>query len=106
MTKKINYSEFDTVDFEFDFGFSAVDSSEIINPEVEKAVDSAVTQSTTQQLNEFKEKLKNLEGLILPLLVNLRKNPEKDFINWPNRAPAIDKQIEKILNITRSYENE
>ena len=46
-------------------------------------------------------KLKAVEVLILPLLVNLMKNPEKETIKWPNRAPIIEKQIEKILAITR-----
>lgn len=51
---------------------------------------------------DVKDKLASLEKLILPLLVNLMKNPEKDTIKWPGRAPIIEKQIEKILAITRS----
>ena len=51
---------------------------------------------------DVKAKLAALEKLILPLLVNLMKNPEKDTIKWPGRAPIIEKQIEKILAITRS----
>ena len=51
---------------------------------------------------DVKAKLTTLEKLILPLLVNLMKNPEKDTIKWPGRAPIIEKQIEKILAITRS----
>jgi hypothetical protein len=51
---------------------------------------------------DVKAKLTALEKLILPLLVNLMKNPEKDTIKWPGRAPIIEKQIEKILAITRS----
>ena len=50
---------------------------------------------------KYKAKLKEVEGLILPLLLNLKKNPDKAFINWPNRAPVIDKQIEKITKVTR-----
>ena len=51
---------------------------------------------------DVKEKLGKLEGLIIPLLVNLMKNPEKDYIHWPNRAPLIEQQIKKILDITRN----
>jgi len=51
---------------------------------------------------DVKDKLVAVEKLILPLLVNLIKNPEKDTIKWPGRAPIIEKQIEKILAITRS----
>jgi hypothetical protein len=51
---------------------------------------------------DVKAKLDSLEKLILPLLVNLMKNPQQDTIKWPGRAPIIEKQIEKILAITRS----
>jgi len=51
---------------------------------------------------DVRDKLVSVEKLILPLLVNLMKNPEKDTIKWPGRAPIIEKQIEKILAITRS----
>ena len=67
---------------------------------------------TEQQLAQFKAlveadvatKLKEVEDLILPLLYNLMKNPEKEYIHWPNRTPIIDNQIEKITAITRYYE--
>ena len=51
---------------------------------------------------DVRDKLVAVEKLILPLLVNLMKNPEKDTIKWPGRVPIIEKQIEKILSITRS----
>jgi len=51
---------------------------------------------------DVKAKLNALEKMIMPLLVNLMKNPEKDTIKWPGRAPIIEKQIEKILAITRA----
>ena len=47
------------------------------------------------------EKLKKVEALILPLLANLLKNPDNDYIKWPNRTPIIEAQIQKILSITR-----
>jgi len=37
------------------------------------------------------------------LLLNLKKNPENAYIHWPNRAPLIDEQIKKILDITRTF---
>ena len=51
---------------------------------------------------DVKARLTAVEKLILPLLVNLMKNPQQDTIKWPGRAPIIEKQIEKILAITRS----
>ena len=55
----------------------------------------------TAMEEKHKAKLKELESLILPLLYNLMKNPEKPMIKWANREPVIKKQIEKILAITR-----
>jgi hypothetical protein len=55
-----------------------------------------------QQLQkETSEKLLELEKMIIPLLVNLMKNPDKEYIYWPNRKDKIQEQIDKILIITR-----
>jgi hypothetical protein len=50
---------------------------------------------------ETTEKLKALEELMVPLLVNLMKNPEKEYIYWPNRKDKIQEQIDKVLKLTR-----
>ena len=50
---------------------------------------------------EVKVNLKTLEQLIMPLLVNLMKNPEKEYIYWPNRTAKIQEQIDKVLTLTR-----
>jgi hypothetical protein len=42
------------------------------------------------------------DELILPLLNNLMKNPEKVYIKWPNREKIVKDQINKIIAITRS----
>jgi hypothetical protein len=64
----------------------------------EKTVQSALIKAMEEK---HKAKIKELEMLILPLLYNLIKNPEKPIINWPNREEVIKKQIEKITAITR-----
>lgn len=81
------------LDLSNDFGFTAVDESEVADPLVNQVATSA--NQTTQQ------KLQAIEKLVIPLLVNLMKNPEKEYIHWPNRVPMIEKQMEKILAITR-----
>jgi hypothetical protein len=104
---------------DYDFGFSFADeevtaqqptenNSEEITELKEKldALLSAQEQSLNSAMvtaieEKYKAKLKEVEGLILPLLLNLKKNPDKAYINWPNRAPIIDKQIEKITKVTR-----
>lgn len=51
---------------------------------------------------DVREKLKKVEAMVMPLLVNLMKNPDKDYIKWPNRTPMIESFVEKLLAITRS----
>jgi hypothetical protein len=62
-----------------------------------------VEERTNATRDECKEKLQSLERMILPLLTNLMKNPEKEYIHWPNRSEKIAAQIDKITAITRSY---
>ena len=51
---------------------------------------------------DIRGKLKTVESMIMPLLVNLMKNPEKDYIKWPNRTAMIEKFIEQLLAVTRA----
>lgn len=46
-------------------------------------------------------KLKKLEEIIMPLLINLKSTSTKEYIFWPDRGPAIDKEIQRVLAITR-----
>jgi hypothetical protein len=50
---------------------------------------------------EANAKLNEVEQIIMPLLVNLMKNPEKEYIYWPNRTDKIQEQIDRILSLTR-----
>jgi len=56
----------------------------------------------TQLLLSTSGKLKELEQIIMPLLINLMKTPDKEYIYWPNRKEKIQEQIDKILAITRA----
>jgi archaellum component FlaC len=58
-----------------------------------------VVKTTTE--NEVKGKLTQVEKLIMPLLVNLLKSSDKDYIHWPDREQTIKSQIDKLLSITR-----
>jgi|TARA_Y100000996_G_scaffold135464_1_gene102926 hypothetical protein len=113
---------------EFDFGFTAVDevpSESTPQQPAAPSIDSDEIMDKLQQLeakilsadnsgmiNEHRAliesdvatKLRDVEDLVLPLLFNLQKNPEKEYIHWPNRTAIIDKQIEKIKAVTRYYE--
>ena len=57
-----------------------------------------VTKTVTNE--ETEQRFKDLEKIMLPFLYNLQKSDEP-YIHWPNRAPIIKAQIEKILKLTR-----
>jgi hypothetical protein len=79
----------------FDFGFTAVDEQELES--VQKATTqldkAASTASSTQ------EKLDKLYNAIVPLLNNLKKNPEKDYILWPDRLTKVEAFEDHLQNI-------
>lgn len=80
-----------------DFGFTTTDKIVEI---VEKPV---IDTTAEKEVLELRGKIKTLEKLIMPLLLNLKKNPDNAYIHWPNRTELIDQQIAKILGITRSF---
>ena len=111
---------------DFDFGFTAVDEPEdrgtptptqpsVNNDEVLdeiKKLEAKLLQiDNSGMVDEHKAlveqdvatKLRDVEDLVLPLLYNLQKNPEKEYIHWPNRTAIIDKQIEKIAGARISW---
>jgi hypothetical protein len=111
------------LDNEFDFGFSFEDEEVVVKTTapadsatnndqllaLQAKIDTLLDAQEQTLQNAYvaaleekhKAKLKELEGLILPLLYNLMKNPDKPMIKWENREPVIKKQIEKILAVTR-----
>ena len=70
---------------QFDFGFTAVDENEL--EAVQKLSSEASSVAASAEQNE--EKLNKLYNAILPLLSNLKANPEKDYIYWPNRTEKV-----------------
>lgn len=81
----------------FDFGFTAVDESELES--VQKAQAEVTNTSAGAQIAE--DKLNELYNAILPLLSNLKKNPEKDYIYWPNRTDKVDQFENMITKIVK-----
>ena len=81
----------------FDFGFTAVDESEL------EAVQKTTTklQTTSSKAEDLEEKLNKLYNAILPLLSNLKMNPEKEYILWPNRVEKVEEFEELISNIVK-----
>ena len=63
---------------------------------------SGDTTRVEEVTKKRKEDLLKVEKLIMPLLYNLMKNPDDIYIKWPNRKTVIEKQVKKIVAITRS----
>jgi hypothetical protein len=76
---------------EADFGFTAVDEAEY----------QAVIAEKEETAEEYKARLQQVEKIIMPFLTNLLKTQSQPYIHWPNRGPAIEKQMQKILTLTR-----
>lgn len=74
-----------------DFGFTAIDETEY----------EAVIAERDETVEEYKTRLKEVEKIIMPFLSNLLKTADQPVIKWPNRGPVIEKQIQKILKLTR-----
>jgi hypothetical protein len=76
---------------EEDFGFTTVDEAEY----------EAVIAEKDETVEEYKARLTQVEKIIMPFLTNLLKSQAQPYIHWPNRGPIIEKQIQKILTLTR-----
>ena len=72
----------------FDFGFTAVDEEEL-----------EVVQKTTTTATSTQDKLDRLYNAVTPLLNNLKKNPEKEYILWPNRLNKVEEFESHLLKI-------
>lgn len=85
------------INLDFDFGFTAVDENEL------EAVQKVTTEASdaSASLQETEEKLNKLYNSILPLLTNLKKNPEKEYILWPNRVEKIEQFEDLITGIIK-----
>ena len=66
-----------------------------------RAVIDEVEERKGELNDKFATKLKDLEGLVVPMLKGLMANADKEYIFWPNRTPILEKQIEKVYSITR-----
>lgn len=74
--------EMNNMEKEHDFGFTFVDEEAF----------------TKVELVADNDKLVKLRDMIMPLLVNMKKDPEKDVIKWKgsDRVKSIDAFIEKM----------
>ena len=80
---------------DFDFGFTAMDAEELeaVQEKVQEVAKvSAVSKATA-------DKIDSLYNMIIPLLNNLQKNPEKEYIYWPNRLEKVEEFRDKLTEV-------
>ena len=86
---------------DFDFGFTAVSEDElkVIERELEAKV-AHQDQELKQVAASYEEKLNTLYKMVMPLLKNLAKDADKDYIYWPDRQKKMQdfiKQVEALV---------
>ena len=131
MAEDFDINSIDDIDMNYDFGFTTVDEDEVqefetslqekvakatqhetgaLEAKMDKLLQLREDDASYQVLFEkrkaeletiYKDQMKKVERLILPLLHNLMKNPENEYIKWPNRTNIVQGQINKIVAITR-----
>ena len=85
-------------DLDFDFGFTAVDEEELeAVQKINKKAEASKTEASSAQT-----KLDKLYNAITPLLNNLKKNPEKEYILWPNRLEKVEQFEDHIQKIYKN----
>ena len=80
----------------FDFGFTAVNEDEL----------EAVQQLSTQveEATSLEERVNKLYNSITPLLNQLKANPSKEYIYWPNRVEKIEQFEDHLYKIYKGGE--
>jgi len=75
-----------------DFGFTAMDADELAS------VDTKIVEKTATAT----EVINKLDDFIRPLLENLAKDSDKEYIYWPNRIEIINKKIAELDEIQKT----
>ena len=75
-----------------DFGFTAMDADELAS------VDTKIVEKTTTAT----EVIEKLDNFIRPLLENLAKDSDKDYIYWPNRSEILFKKLEELDTLQKN----
>ena len=81
----------------WDFGFTAVDEDELAS--VQEVKQEAQQASASSEM--VQDRLDRLYNAITPLINNLKKSPEKEYLLWPDRlekVEAFEDHLQKIYH--------
>lgn len=79
-----------------DFGFTAMDADELA------AIDTKIIEKTTTATDVINK----LDNFVRPLLENLAKDSDKDYIYWPNRVDIINKKLKELDEIQKNLQSD
>jgi len=83
---------------EWDFGFSLVDE-DFVAPTKAQEIEARTSQ-LDQTAKEIETRLNDVVSMILPLLNNLMKDPEKPTIYWPNRVEKVREFRDALIKVS------
>ncbi len=75
-----------------DFGFTAMDADELAS------IDTTIVAKTASAT----EVIEKMDNFIRPLLENLMKDSDKEYIYWPNRTKILQEKILELDNIQKN----
>ena len=82
---------------DFDFGFTAMTEDELSVVQETKAQ----AESASATAEQATQRAEIMYAAIMPLLNNLKANPEKDYIYWPKRTEKVEAFEELIAGIIK-----
>ena len=90
-------------DFNYnDFGFTAVDSDDLLKIDEKVSRTAASSEENQELVDVLSAKVDKLDSFIRPLLENLAKDSDKDYIYWPNRAEILQKKLEELNELQKN----
>jgi hypothetical protein len=95
-------AKMENINLDIDFGFSAVTEDEL--KQYEKQQLKTLTQqvnNTTAAASTYKDRLETMYRMVLPLIINLSKDPEKEYILWPGRDKKLaefKQKLDQLMN--------
>lgn len=62
---------------------------------------SADDELADKYATELKNRMKDVERLMIPFMKSLASSSEKEYIYWPNRKAMLEKKAKDLIDITR-----
>lgn len=95
-----------TTEYDNDFGFSFSDEVDpTLSAEEQDSLNNQVT-ALTAEVNRLKKVNREMLKMITKVMNNLKENPDKPNIHWPNRVEKIDKFLNELNDLDKKNDSE